>query len=135
MAICDTPIPRGLYSDGRHWIYFKIERQPDVIMSFCHQVDDVMAPEALVEITSITMYDFTKVSVSEMNRLMREFLIPYKHGKCPVVWKLSTEHNGRLTSTRKKMFMGAQENIAHACGFRKVRDNSNEVTNKYYYYA
>ena len=135
MAIYDAPIPRGLYSDGQHWIYYKVERQLDVINCFCAQVSDDMNPNTLVEITSITMKDFSRVSISETIKLMREFLSPFKKSSTPIVWKLSVDHNDRLTLDRKKMFMRAQEDIAQACGFRKIVCESMEITNKYYYYA
>ena len=135
MAISDAPIPKGLYSDGKHWIYFKNERNPSVIEGVCGELGITNIPDAIVEITSITMYDFSRTSFSEMIKLMKEFLLPYKGKLIPVVWQLSVEHDTRLTKTRKSTFLRTQKDIAHSCKFIHVDDEeSTQITNKYYYY-
>ena len=135
MDNCDVPTPRGLYSDGKHWIYYKIEMNPSVIKDICEEINIKQSTNVILEITHITMRDFSRVSESEMIKLMKKFLSPYVHGKTPIVWELGVDHDPRLTLDRRRMFLRKQEEIAYACGFRRVIPNSTEVTNKYYYCA
>lgn len=134
MAICDAPIPKGLYSDGKHWIYYKNERNPSIIRGLCASIGITDIPSVIVEITSITMYDFSRTSFSEMIKLMKEFLSPYKGKHMLVVWQLSGEHDIRLTKTRKNIFLRTQKDIAHSCEFYEVKGELTQITNKYYYY-